>query len=357
MTAEGTAARDDRTIRDYAPAPQPPAARAMPLATVLDTATFEVPVDALTGLRADPTTPAEELRRETGRQLDDIHFQLLTCRVDELHPHPSYVRHHLTVPASKLSALAERDDLALREPLVITRDRTIIDGYARWEIARQQGRPTLPCIEYELTEAEALHWLLQRHRRSNGLNDFSRILLALELEHWFREKARSNQRAGGQKKGLSKLTEAERLDVRSEIAAAAGVSVGNVTKVRQLTRTAHQELLQALRSGEISIHRAWLWSKASPEKQREALWLYQTKRGIAKTIRTRISRHRSKSSPTVRNLGDLFRHLSALESSRLGPVSVEVIRAPGKTIFLTEQLFRNLGLQEELAPLCVTNSC
>ena len=82
------------------------------------------------------------------------------------------------------------------------------------------------------------------------------------------------------------MTEAERLDVRSEIAAAAGVSVGNVSKVKQLTVTAHSELLQALRRGEIRIHRAWRWSKASPEKQREALRFYQSERGIKKTIRT-----------------------------------------------------------------------
>jgi hypothetical protein len=148
---------------------------------------------------------------------------------------------------------------------MITQDRTILDGYGRLELARRRGRAALPCIAYELTESEALHWLLQKHRRSNGLNDFSRILLALELEPWFKEKARSNQRAGGQNKGSSKLTEAGRLDVRSEIAAAAGVSVGNVTKVKQLKVAATAEVLQALRSREISIHRAWGWSKASPE--------------------------------------------------------------------------------------------
>jgi hypothetical protein len=176
---------------------------------------------------------------------------LVTCSLDELHPHPSYDRHHLTVPASQLSAIADRGDLALLEPLVITRDRTILDGYARLELARLRGRATLPCIEYDLTESEALHWLLQKHRRSNGLNDFSRILLALDLEPWFKEKARSNQRAGGHNKGSSKLTEAERLDVRSEIAAAAGVSVGNLSKVKQLMMTAQPELLQPLRSREV----------------------------------------------------------------------------------------------------------
>jgi len=46
--------------------------------------------------------------------------------------------------------------------------------------------------------------------------------------------------------------------------------------------TAHSELLQALRSAEISIHRAWLWSKASLEKQREELWQYQSERALRK---------------------------------------------------------------------------
>src|SRR5271157_874373 len=238
--------------------------------------------------------------------------QLVTCLLDELRPHPSYVRHHLTVPACQLSALAERGDRAFLEPLVITQDRTILDGYARLELARLQGRATLLCIEYQLTESEALHWLLQKHRRSNGLNAFSRILLALDLEPGFKEKARSNQQAGGQNKGSSKLTKAERLDVRREIAAAAGVGEGNVSKVKQLTGTAHSELLQALRSGEISIHRAWRWSKTPPERQREEFRLYRSERGIKKTIRTLISRHRRKNPPAVSDLGDMARSLSAL---------------------------------------------
>jgi hypothetical protein len=60
--------------------------------------------------------------------------QLVTCRLNELRPHPSYVRHHLAVPAPQLSALAERGDRAFLEPLTITQDRTILDGYARLEL-------------------------------------------------------------------------------------------------------------------------------------------------------------------------------------------------------------------------------
>ena len=96
------------------------------------------------------------------------------------------------------------------------------------------------------------------------LTDFNRILLGLELEPWLREKSLSNQRNGGLNKGSSKLTKAERVSVRKEIAHAAGVSEGSVTKVDQLEGL-HPELVAALQNGEIRIHRAWLWRTFTPE--------------------------------------------------------------------------------------------
>jgi len=110
------------------------------------------------------------------------------------------------------------------EPLMITRDRVIIDGYARWELTKELKRPLMHCIEYDLPETEALEWLLQKHRRSNGFNDYSRIMLALDLEPELTERARAKRRIGGQQKGWSNLTKAEQVHVRSEIAKAAAVS-------------------------------------------------------------------------------------------------------------------------------------
>jgi hypothetical protein len=283
----------------------------------------------------------------TGQKPDDIHGQLITCRLEELRPHPSYVQHHLTVPAPKLSALAAADNLSFLEPLLITHDGTILDGYARWELARLQGRQTLPCIQYELTEEEALRWLLLRHCRSNGLNDFCRIHVALDLEPYFKGKALSNQRAGGRMKGSSNLTEAARLDVRREIATAAGVSVGNVTKVKQLIGAAHPELLEALRAGEVSIHRAWKWSVKSQERQTEALRTYCGEKGVKKAIRDLISRHELRSLPTAPELGSLVLRLSQLKADERSPINLSVIRIPGKTIFVTEELLQSLPPHQE----------
>jgi hypothetical protein len=279
--------------------------------------------------------------------------QIVARTLDELRPHPSYIQHHLAVSASKLSTLAERSDLAFREPLVITRDGVIIDGYARWILARQQGRPILTCIEHDLSQDEALIWLLQRHSRSTGMNAVTRILLALGLESCFRHKAKSNQRAGGQFKGSSNLTEAEKLDVRAEVAAAAGASVGNVNKVKQLISMADSELWEALRIGEISIHRAWNWSRLSMEDQRAALRRFREDRGIKKFIRSKISRHRSKKASVVGDLANFAKCIAACKSSQLRNVSVAVVKAEGETVFITETLLQVLESQQ--MDLCATN--
>ena len=271
----------------------------------------------------------------------------VVCRTDELRPHPSYVRHHLTVPDSKLSALAEQKDLAMSEPLVITPDYMIIDGYARWELAQLQGRPTLPCFVYDISEEQSLLLLLQRHRQSDGLNAFCRILLALDLEPSLRERSRLNQRIGRQGKGSSNLTEADRLDVRREIAKAAGVSVGNVTKVKQILLHANSSVQDALRDGELSIHRAWQWVNRTHEQQGQALWNYREERGLRRTIGGLISRHLRASTPDP-SLVDVARGLAALAPNHMRAIRIVTIKASGKTLVLTEELFELLNRQGEL---------
>src|SRR5437763_8131453 len=84
--------------------------------------------------------------------LSRLSGRLVMCRVEELRSHPSYIRHNLSVAPAQLSVLAARGDLAFRDPLVITCDHVVIDGYARWQLARHQGRAALPCLEHQLNE-------------------------------------------------------------------------------------------------------------------------------------------------------------------------------------------------------------
>jgi hypothetical protein len=145
------------------------------------------------------------------------------------------------------------------------------------------------------------------------------------------------------------LPEAENLDVRSEKAAAAGVGIRNVDKVKHLRTNADPELLQALLSGEIKIDRAWLWSKALPNKQSAELRRYRENRSTNK-IKRLISRHRSKSLSVAVDPSDVVRRLATLDSNELAAVSVKVVKGSEKEIYLTEGLVQSLPPYQEHVP-------
>src|SRR5229473_5839138 len=109
------------------------------------------------------------------------HRKVVPWRVADLRPHPSYARLGIKVPASRLNALLERGEDAFIFPLTVTSKGIVIDGYARLEVARLQGRPSVECIEYDLSNEEALRRLLLCHRPSPGLAPFNRIVMAGDL--------------------------------------------------------------------------------------------------------------------------------------------------------------------------------
>lgn len=285
--------------------------------------------------------------------------QFIKYRVDELRPHPSYVSHQLSVPTFKLTVLAQLGDLAFQNPIAVTQERLIIDGYARLELARSQGLTTLQCLEYQLTQDEALCYLIQKHRRSDGLNDFTRIELALDLESFFREKARVHQQDAGRRKGSSMLTEAERVDSRKAIAQLVGVSVGNVSKVKHILAHACSSLQQAVRTRELSINLADKWSHEPDARQREYLRLLRIERGIRRKARHLVAAelaHVARAKPdeqTIR-LSDFVTLVSRLttiapeRSKEFDCIEVKLVDGPGRAIFVTEELFRALTPQQEM---------
>jgi hypothetical protein len=123
---------------------------------------------------------------------------------------------------------------SVTEPILITTNGTILAGISRWRTAVHDGRPEINCIEYPLSEDEALEFIIGHHQPQRGWNAFIRIRLALKLEPYFQQRALDNMRAGGKYKGSAKLPEAEHIDVRQEIARAAGVGARNVSNVRTI---------------------------------------------------------------------------------------------------------------------------
>ena len=259
---------------------------------------------------------------------------------DELRPHPTYLE--ICGPISESEVHQTSSQLAtLVEPLLITIDGLILDGHTQWTEALQLNRSTLACIEYEFGKEEALRFILEKNRRTNRLNDFCRILLALELEPHLRDRARQRQQQGGTVKLSSTLTKADAIDVRAEIARAAGVGAGNVTKVKQLLETVTAEVRQALRRQEISIHRAWQWRRMGPEKQNQQLWQYRQRKDIRHTVRNLILRHQDEPNDVLTS--EQFVGLIA-ESAHdaLTNSSLVVANVPGHAIIVTRDLYEEL---------------
>jgi hypothetical protein len=249
------------------------------------------------------------------------------------------------VDPCKLSALAHRGDRAFYDPIAITHERIVIDGYARWELAKRTGRRMLECFEYELSPEEALGELIRTHCASRGFTDFVRIELALDLERHFQDKALINQQAGGQGKGLSKLTIAQRVNTRREVARLAGVSSGNVRKVKNILAHARSLLRQAAREGEVSINLADRWCLEPEAQQQEHLRLMRIERGIKRKARNLVAAHLARVSPSTRDrrvikLSDLVGLLN-----EIGSIEVEIVNARGRAVFVTEELIRSLTPQ------------
>lgn len=286
---------------------------------------------------------------ENEESRDGLQARLVTRGIAELRLHPSYVQHEICVSAAQLSALSALGELAFRDPMVITSNGLIVDGYARFELAQRQGRATVLCLEYELSEEEALRWLIQRHRPSKGLSAFNRAVLALDLEPALHETARANQQWGGQNKGSSSLTEAQTLDVRSKIAGDAGVSPGTLDKVRKV-KSADPKIREAARAEEISIHMASQWCHLSAHQQLRKLEEYRSRKGTNRTSRRLIQKHLANLAPTQlipRNLGDVLKPFVPNRSPALDSIVVAEIDAPGSIAYFTKNALRTLSSMEE----------
>jgi hypothetical protein len=275
--------------------------------------------------------------------------KLVNRYLDELRPHPSYVQHRLSPSAQQLLALAAIGELAFSEPIVITSNGLIVDGYARFELAKRKGRETIICLEYELSKEEALRWLMQRHRPSRGLSAFNRALLALNLEPSLQETARANQQWGGQNKGSSILTEAQTVDVRSKVAADAGVSPGTLDKVRKIVKSGDPKIQEAVRAEEISIHRACQWCRLSAHQQLKELEEYRSRKGTDQTSRRLIQKHVARLAPTQLipwSLGDVLKPFVPNRSPSLDLIVVAEIDAPGNIAYFTKNALHTLRSME-----------
>lgn len=281
---------------------------------------------------AVPDTPAGQDRPRRDR--------MVQRPTTTLRPHPVYQALCGPIAAIRVRRVAQQAG-PIGEPLATTTDGTILDGHARWQVATERQQPTLPCIEYDVTEEEALQIVIRRHRASEGLNDYGRIVLALGLEPYFRDRSDRTRPAPSGMTPSSNLTNVGRRDVRRDIAGEAGVSTGNVTKVKQILDSVMSDVRERLLRGEVSIHRAWRWRTLSASGQRDALWEHLHHGAIKKTIRRLVRAHADDRPPT-RSVDVATIVLGGLAIYDAADITVAVAEVPGRAIVVTRACYDEL---------------
>ena len=135
----------------------------------------------------------------------------------------------------------------------------IIDGHHRWRIIQEFPDDVPFAIQQEtfLTRDEVKEWMIRNQLGRRNIPDYVRVELALRLKPLIAERAKKNQSTHTEDgyQGLSTLTKA--VDTRSEIAAAANVSTGTVSKVERIVKEASEDTKKQLRTGELSINKAY----------------------------------------------------------------------------------------------------
>lgn len=225
--------------------------------------------------------------------------RLVARSPEQLRLHPALVRLNLTSSVVEFSDACRLKGQPLREPILITTNGTIISGFKDWHAAVSDARPAVDCIEYSLSDEEAIRFILIRHQQRRTWNHFSRIRLALELEQNSQSKALANQIAGGRYKGSANLPKAEHIDVRQEIADAAGVGARNVSNVKMILERADPRLIEALHDGTLSIHRAVQWCNLSRRQQLERYTNYSVERATGKVTRQAIAQLRTQTAALI----------------------------------------------------------
>ena len=270
--------------------------------------------------------------------------RLVDHALAELRAHPVYLK--ICGPLAAATIPDDQADFApIIEPLLVTRDGLILDGHEHLALARHQGRKNLPCLEYDLNEEDALTFMLRKHRRTHRLNDFCRIVMALTLEPYWRDRARERQCKGGKEKLSSNLTEAKPIDVRAEVARAAGVGAGNVTKVKQLLKSVIPKVYDALRRGEVTIHRAWQWRVLPPNRQNAELNKFingkNARQSMDGTIECLLSNHEDHrdNGLSIEHFADRLAHAAP---GVLGNVKLRVTDIPGPAVVVTRDLYDQL---------------
>lgn len=116
----------------------------------------------------------------------------------QLRLHPALEEIGCAGLTDEFNEAARLKDHFVPEPVLITTNGTILVGFGRWQSALFDDRREINCIEYPLSEEEALQFIISHHQPQRAWNAFVRIRLALKLEPYFQKKALDKARVSAE---------------------------------------------------------------------------------------------------------------------------------------------------------------
>ena len=264
-----------------------------------------------------------------------------------LHPAFEQIGGIPTVDDLNYAGLVKDEPLANRaSPVLITKQGVLLAGFGRWRIALLENTPEINCIEYPISEDEALSFILSRHRACPRWNRFVLIRLALTLEPALQDKAFKNMQAGGKYKGSAILPKAQHIDVREKIGDLAGVSAHYVSDVKAIMARAHSKLIETLTNGTLSIPRALKLINYPKIEQLERLTQEIEEKNLDKVIRKYVKK--AARSPETPDVIGLLEALRKREMQKPGSVKLRHFRGSRAEVLVVHDLSTSGILQGEL---------
>lgn len=158
-----------------------------------------------------------------------------------------------------------------RDPLVMWGE-TLIDGHNRYEICTRLGLPFNTIEKQFESRDEVVLWMCINQLGRRNISSYDRGMLALRMKPIIKAKADANLVAsGGNKKSESGFQKSDNpitpVHTDKEVAKLAEISHDTIRKIEKIAATGSPELVQAVRSGEISINLASDLATLEKDKQ------------------------------------------------------------------------------------------
>jgi hypothetical protein len=143
-----------------------------------------------------------------------------------------------------------------REALILWQD-VLIDGHNRYAICTQHGIPfrTVQNDKFESIEDVKL-WMIDNQLARRSVTDFQRGLMALRKKEILAARVVQKTDEELQTEADQSVPFAPPWNTRQEVARAARVSANTISQIERIQKAAAPELVEAVRSGTISISSA-----------------------------------------------------------------------------------------------------